>query len=382
MIPHLYVHVPFCPTICPYCDFHVLERKNGLVEAYLHQLEQDASQLVAQHGASALKTLYVGGGTPSFLRDAELEQLAHIIQKHFGWASLEATLEVNPGTVNAARAQHWHDLGFTRVSVGVQSTQDAVLKFLGRTHNASQALTALETLQSTGFAVSADLITAVPNQDLAKDIATLGALGLDHISCYTLTIEEGTPFYKQGVKVTEEAETLALEIAEPMLAEFGLARYEVSNHAKKGFESKHNLAYWQNNFYYGLGAGAAGHYPHQSEQHVASESVQHVAMRRTNPFLHSWLEGNRGEQELISRAEFITDALFNGLRLRQGLNIQELSSRAGLDAKTHFATAFAVCENKGWLEWDADTVRCTKAGWWVLNRVISEFLVEFIPAKD
>ncbi len=374
MIPHLYVHVPFCPTICPYCDFHVVERKSGLVSAYLQQLELDASELITQHGASALKTLYVGGGTPSFLRDTELEILADIIKKHFGWASLEATLEVNPGTVNAARAKHWRDLGFTRVSVGVQSTQDAVLKFLGRTHNATQALTALETLQNTGFAVSADLITAVPNQDLAKDIATLGALGINHISCYTLTIEEGTPFYKQGVKVTEEAETLALETTEPMLAAFGLERYEVSNHAKKGFESKHNLAYWQNNFYYGLGAGAAGHYPHQSEQFIAT--------RRTNPFLHSWLEGNRGQPELISRADFVTDALFNGLRLRQGLNIQEISSRAGLDARTHFAKAFAICENKGWLEWDAGTVRCTKAGWWVLNRVVSEFLVEFIPTKD
>jgi putative oxygen-independent coproporphyrinogen III oxidase len=382
VIPHLYVHVPFCPTICPYCDFHVLERKGGLVEAYLRQLEVDAAQLVAEHGSFPLKTLYVGGGTPSFLRDAELEELAKIVRKYFGWASLEATLEVNPGTVNAARAAHWRDLGFTRVSVGVQSTQDAVLKFLGRTHNASQALDALETLQGAGFAVSADLITAVPHQDLAQDIGTLGALGLDHISCYTLTIEEGTPFYKQGIKVTEEAETLALETTEPMLAEFGLLRYEVSNHAKTGFESKHNLAYWQNQFFYGLGAGAAGHYPHiASESHIANESVQHVAMRRTNPFLYSWLEGNRGQVELISRADFITDALFNGLRLRQGVNIQEISNRAGLNARTYFANAFEICESKGWLEWDVDTVRCTKAGWWVLNKVIAEFLVEFTPTK-
>jgi putative oxygen-independent coproporphyrinogen III oxidase len=368
VIPHLYVHVPFCPTICPYCDFHVLERRGGLVEAYLWQLEQDASQLVAQHGAFPLETLYIGGGTPSFLRDSELEQLSKIIQNHFGWASLEATLEVNPGTVSPARAQHWRDLGFTRVSVGVQSTQDTVLKFLGRTHSASQALDAIKLLQSTGFVVSADLITAVPNQDLAKDIATLGALGLEHISCYTLTIEEGTPFYKQGVKVTEEAETLALETAEPMLAEFGLERYEVSNHAKLGFESKHNTAYWQNKFFYGLGAGAAGHYP--------LLSASHIAMRRTNPFLYAWLEGNRGTEELISRVDFVTDALFNGLRLRQGVNMTQLSNRAGLDARTHFATAFEVCESKGWLEWDAEMVHCTKAGWWVLNRVVSEFLLE------
>jgi putative oxygen-independent coproporphyrinogen III oxidase len=368
VIPHLYVHVPFCPTICPYCDFHVLERRGGLVEAYLVQLELDAAALVAEHGAFLLETLYIGGGTPSFLRDSELEVLSKTIRKHFGWASFEATLEVNPGTVSAARAHHWRDLGFTRVSVGVQSTQDAVLKFLGRTHNAHQALDAIQTLQSTGFAVSADLITAVPNQDLALDIATLGGLGLEHISCYTLTIEAGTPFYKQGVQVTEEAETLALEMTEPMLAEFGLERYEVSNHAKLGAESKHNTAYWQNKFFYGLGAGAAGHYPLESEDHIA--------MRRTNPFLHSWLLGNRGETELITRADFITDGLFNGLRLRQGVNIANLSDRAGMDARTQFASAFEICENKGWLEWDLDTVRCTKAGWWVLNRVVSQFLLE------
>ncbi len=368
MIPHLYLHVPFCPSICPYCDFHVLERRSGLVEGYLAELERDAEQLVARHGAYPLETLYIGGGTPSFLRDHELEQLCRTIKKHFGWASLEATLEVNPGTVSVARAQHWKDLGITRVSLGLQSTQDAVLKFLGRTHSAAQALEALQILQATGFAVSADLITAVPNQDLALDIATLGQLGIRHISCYTLTIEEGTPFYKQGIQVSEEAETHALELAEPMLKQYGLERYEVSNHAKAGAESKHNTAYWQNKFYYGLGAGAAGHYPYVSDNHVA--------MRRTNPFLHQWLLGERGTEELISRAEFITDALFNGLRLRQGVDITDISRRAGLDAKVHFAAAFARCENKQWLEWDSNTVRCTQAGWWVLNRVVSEFLLD------
>ncbi len=367
MIPHLYVHVPFCPTICPYCDFHVLERRGGLVEAYLQELERDANELVLQHGAFPLETLYVGGGTPSFLRDTEIKTLVNTIKTNFGWAA-EATLEVNPGTVSLARAELWRDLGFTRVSVGIQSTQDAVLKFLGRTHNALQALSALELLQSTGFAVSADLITAVPNQDLALDIRTLGGLGLEHISCYTLTIEEGTPFYKQGIQVAEEAETLALELAEPLLAEFGLQRYEISNHAKIGAESKHNTAYWQNKFYYGLGASAAGHYPLLSETHIAT--------RRTNPFLQSWLLGNRGTPELISRTDFITDALFNGLRLRQGIDIARLSSRTGLNVKTHFAAAFERCAKNNWLEWNADQVRCTQAGWWVLNRVVAEFLLE------
>jgi putative oxygen-independent coproporphyrinogen III oxidase len=366
-IPHLYVHVPFCPSICPYCDFHVLTRQAGVVESYLRELQRDAAQLEANYGRQQLETLYVGGGTPSFLRDAELEALVKIIRDHFGWASSEATLEVNPGTVSKARVKLWRDLGFTRASVGVQSTQDHVLKFLGRTHDSRQAMTALETLLDVGFHVSADLITAVPGQNLEQDLHALGGLHLEHLSCYTLTIEEGTPFHRQGVIVNEEDETHALEIAEPLLESYGLQRYEVSNHAKPGFESRHNIAYWRNRFYFGLGAGAAGHYPVLNGGEV-------IAERRTNPHLGHWLEGQRGELEPVTRADFVTDALFSGLRLRSGVNIAKLSSRAGLDARAHFAPAFAQAEENNWLEWQGEIVRCTRAGWWVLNRVVSLFL--------
>jgi putative oxygen-independent coproporphyrinogen III oxidase len=367
-IPHLYVHVPFCPSICPYCDFHVLTRHAGAVEAYLRELENDARQLETIHGRHALETLYIGGGTPSFLRDAELETLVGIVRAHFGWASLEATLEVNPGTVSKARAELWRELGFTRASVGVQSTQDDVLKFLGRTHDSRQAFAAINTLREAGLHVSADLITAVPGQDLERDLRALGALGLEHISCYTLTIEEGTPFHRQGVIVNEDDESKALELAEPILESFGLQRYEISNHAKPGLESRHNLAYWRNRFYFGLGAGAAGHYP------ALNRAEQIIAERRTNPHLGRWLEGERGELELITRIDFVTDALFSGLRLRSGIDIAELSNRAGLDVKTHFEAAFEDARQKNWLEWHDQTVRCTRAGWWVLNRVVSLFL--------
>jgi putative oxygen-independent coproporphyrinogen III oxidase len=245
-IPHLYVHVPFCPSICPYCDFHILERRAGMVEAFLSELERDAAQLEHLYDRGELRTVYLGGGTPSFLRDAEITKLVQIIRKHFGWASQEATLEVNPGTVTKARAQLWRDLGFSRASLGVQSTQDHVLKFLGRTHDSRQAFSALEILLEAGFRVSADAITAVPDQDVERDLRALAGLGLEHMSCYTLTIEEGTPFARQGVTVREEDEERSLELAENILLEYGLVRYEVSNHAKPGFESRHNIAYWQN----------------------------------------------------------------------------------------------------------------------------------------
>jgi putative oxygen-independent coproporphyrinogen III oxidase len=375
LIPHLYVHVPFCPTICPYCDFHVLERRAGLVEAYLTELENDARVLAEQYGGTELTTLYIGGGTPSFLRDHELERLTGIIRTHFGWANFEATLEVNPGTVNAPRAKLWRELGFTRASVGVQSTQDSVLKFLGRTHDAKQALLALETLLTAGFHVSSDAITAVPGQNVEQDLRTLGALGLEHISCYTLTIEEGTAFFRAGIKVRAEDEERSLELAESVLAEFGLARYEVSNHAKPGFESRHNIAYWQNRFYYGLGAGAAGHYPNLEleSQDLPLES-QVIAYRRTNPHLSNWLAGERGEIEPVTRESFVTDALFSGLRLLSGVNLADISTRAGLNARDFFAPQFEKLVGQGLLEFEGEFVRATTNGLWVLNQVISEFL--------
>jgi oxygen-independent coproporphyrinogen-3 oxidase len=370
-VKHLYVHVPFCPTICPYCDFHVVERRGTLVQSYLDELERDAAKLALEHPTSGLETVYIGGGTPSFLRDAEIQHLVQTIRRHFGWARTEATLEVNPGTLSAERAAHWRALGFTRASVGVQSTQDSVLKFLGRTHDAAQGLRALETLLTAGFEVSADLITAVPGQDLERDLATIATSGVNHVSCYTLTIEPGTPFHRQGVQVNEDDEARALERAEIVLESHGLVRYEVSNHARPGFESQHNTAYWQNQFFYGLGAGAAGHYPVAS---LEPDPSAVIAVRRTNPHLHQWLRGERGEVEPVTREDFITDALFNGLRLRRGIDVTDLSHRAGLDACAHFAPAFARCTDLGWLEWDGDTVRATRAGTWVLNRVVAAFM--------
>lgn len=371
-IEHLYVHVPFCPTICPYCDFHVLERRGTLVGDYLRELGRDAAQLEALYPRSPLKTLYIGGGTPSFLRDAELEALVSTINQHFGWAS-EATLEVNPGTVSPSRVALWRDLGFTRASLGVQSTQDNVLKFLGRTHDSRQALHAIDALLEAGFEVSADLITAVPGQNLQLDLESISRTGINHVSCYTLTVEAGTPFHRAGVTVREEDEALALERAEPVLNGYGLERYEVSNHARPGFESQHNTAYWQNRFYYGLGAGAAGHYPLVS---ALGSPLDVIAQRRTNPHLFDWLLGNRGDLEPVTREDFVTDALFNGLRLKRGIDIAAVSARAGLDARVHFADAFQVCADKGWLEWNGDTVRATRAGMWVLNKVVMEFMAD------
>ena len=367
VVRHLYVHVPFCPSICPYCDFHVLTRRAGQVEAYLAQLEHEAAELASRYKVE-LDTVYLGGGTPSFLRDAELRALVGSVRRHLGWGRAENTLEVNPGTVSPARAALWRDLGFDRASVGVQSLNDATLKFLGRQHDAAGAREAVMTLIGAGLRVSGDLITAVPGQPLDADIHGLVELGVDHISAYTLTIEPGTEFARRGVTVHEDDERAGFERTEELLAAHGFARYEISNYARPGQESRHNLAYWQGRTYLGLGPGAAGHYP------VTYRGGAGLTTRRTNPHLHEWLTGARGEAEPVGPEDYVTDALFMGLRLRRGVDLSDLSRRSGLNVPERYARAIAANVQRGLLEFGGARLRATPQGWWLLNRVVTEFL--------
>ncbi|GMA15861.1 radical SAM family heme chaperone HemW [Deinococcus metallilatus] len=395
-VRHLYVHVPFCPTICPYCDFHVLTRRAGLVEKYLERVEEEAARLAGEYAVD-LDTVYIGGGTPSFLRDPEITALSESIRRHLGWGRLENTLEINPGTVSADRAALWRDLGFDRASVGVQSLDDATLKFLGRQHDARQAREAVTTLVDRGFRVSGDLITAVPGQPLESDIRGLVDLGVGHVSAYTLTIEPGTEFARRGVTVEEDDERAGFERTEELLTALGFTRYEVSNYARPGQESRHNLAYWLGRTYLGLGPGAAGHYPAglQSSAGQLYESAggggeqmadgldlhsplttdhSPLTLRRTNPHLHDWLTGKEGEVQPIDAEEYVTDALFMGLRLREGLNLADLTRRSGLNVRERYARPLAANVRRGLLTLEGDQLRATPTGWWLLNRVVAEFL--------
>ncbi|MVN87763.1 radical SAM family heme chaperone HemW [Deinococcus sp. HMF7620] len=413
VVRHLYVHVPFCPTICPYCDFHVLTRRAGLVEQYLAKLDEDAARLAGTYAVD-LDTVYLGGGTPSFLRDEELRALVGSVRRHLGWGRRENTLEVNPGTVTPARAAHWQALGFDRASVGVQSLHDPTLKFLGRQHDAAQAREAVCTLVGRGMRVSGDLITAVPGQPLDADIQGLLDLGVGHVSAYTLTIEPGTEFARRGVTVHEDDERAGFERTEALLTAAGLTRYEISNYARPGQESQHNLAYWQGRTYLGLGPGAAGHYPAlpgvdgrrlmgdgrggvadgevrvegprgqgTGEGRASPKSTSHspfpthhspLTLRRTTPHLHDWLAGETGEAEPIHPHDYVTDALFMGLRLRDGLNLADLSRRSGVDVAGLYAAPLAANVARGLLTLDGSQLRATPQGWWVLNRVVTDFL--------
>lgn len=361
---HLYVHVPFCPSICPYCDFHVLLRRGDLVQCYLDGIEAEAARLAASY-TFELETVYLGGGTPSFLRGDELAALVGSVRRHLGWGSQENTLEVNPGTVSPARAAHWRTLGFDRASVGVQSLDDATLRFLGRQHTAQAAREAVTLLRGAGFRVSGDLITAVAGQPLESDVAGLVALGAEHVSAYTLTIEDGTPFARQGVTVSDDDEERGFTVTERELEAAGYRRYEISNYARPGAESRHNLAYWTGAYFAGLGPGAAGFYP---------GLPGHPPERRTNRPLHAWLAGEPPDTEALAPDDLATDAFFMGLRLAAGLDLTALSQRSGLDVRARYAAVIADQVRAGLLTDDGQRLRATPQGWWVLNRVVTAFL--------
>lgn len=367
----VYLHVPFCPRVCPYCDFHKMRRDERLVDAYLGRLEREIAEAGARWGGP-LSTVYLGGGTPSHLDDDELARVFEALGRAFVLpAALETTLEADPLTFDAARLRRFRALGIDRLSIGLQSTQDPVLRFLGRRHDAREGLAAVETALDAGFAVSADLITAVPGQDARADLERLAATGVPHVSVYTLTVEPYTPFALRRVRVDDDRAADDYALATEVLAGHGYHRYEVSNHAKPGREAVHNQVYWHGDAFLGLGPSAAGYLP----------SDDGLGERVTNPPIKAWLRGDPPECELLDAREHALERLMTGLRTARGVDLRALAARCGIDVRERWAEVLAEELAAGRLELvpagggaaRGATLRATDAGLTVLDAVLRRF---------
>jgi putative oxygen-independent coproporphyrinogen III oxidase len=266
--PHsLYLHVPFCERRCEYCDFVSLAGR-GREEEYMEALAAEVGVLASRLGRLTLDTVFVGGGTPSFVEPRRLARLLGSVRAGFDLsAGCEVTLEANPSSTTEARARAWRDAGFNRVSLGVQSLEPDVLAFLGRVHDAERAVAAVSEVRRAGFdRVSCDLIYAVPGLDDARWRSTVErvvALGPSHVSAYELTVEPGTPLHARvrrgrAPAVDPEAALRQHRIAVEVLGTAGLRQYEVSNFAAPGDECRHNLVYWRRGAYLAAGLGAHG----------------------------------------------------------------------------------------------------------------------------
>jgi len=368
-VSSLYVHVPFCPSVCPYCDFHKMLRHEGLAARYVARLAQELAALAEEHGGP-LETLYLGGGTPSHLRDDELERVFAALAGFGGPARLETTLEADPLTFDAERLARFASLGVTRLSIGLQSTQDHVLAFLGRLHDGAQGLAAVEAALSSGLRVNVDVMTSIAGQDLELDLSRVVAVGARHVSVYSLTVEPHTPFALRGVTVDEDLDAAAFDLTATVLARAGLRRYEVSNHAVPGEESRHNLVYWRGGHYLGAGPSASSHLP----------GGDGFGVRLKNPPLKGWLRGDPPEADVLTADDVVLERLMTGLRTVEGVDL------AGLEASTGYAVEYGAarwlddCLAHGLLTLEGRRLTATPAGLARLDAVLRAFVATRAPA--
>jgi len=346
-----------------------MRRHEGLVAAYLRRLQAEALTLHAEFPGD-LDTVYFGGGTPSHLTDEELGFVVRVFEKTWGWpARLETTLEADPLTFGGKRLGTFKELGFSRLSIGLQSTQDEVLRFLGRQHRSAQGLEAVNMALDAGFEVSADLITAVTGQDAEKDLRVLASTGVPHISVYNLTVEANTPFARRGVVVDEDKEAEDYALADEILSQYGLERYEVSSHARPGHESKHNQVYWSGEHFLALGPSAASFVP----------APAGMGERRTNLVIKRWLVGGAPEVTPVDALAYVQDVLMTGLRTARGVDLDRLRERSGLDVRTLYAPLLEEYLRAGRLELRGPSLRATGAGLTQLNRIVESFFLWATP---
>ena len=324
----LYVHWPFCVSKCPYCDFNSHVRAEIDQDEWHKALLADLAHEAALLPGRRLTSIFFGGGTPSLMDPATVE--AVIGSATAAWNAsddVEITLEANPNSAEAARFADLASAGVNRISLGLQSFDDARLAFLGRAHSADEGLRALEAAQSAVSRVSFDLIYALPGDDEAgwsRDLDRALALGTEHLSLYQLTIEPGTRFATDVAAQrfqpldSEQAANL-FELTQARSAEAGLPAYEISNHARPGSESRHNLTYWRYVDYAGVGPGAHG-------RRLGKRTVRH---RKPENFLNALARNRHGivEEELLSAEEGAHEALVMGLRLAEGIDPAALAAR-------------------------------------------------------
>ncbi|WP_230280897.1 radical SAM family heme chaperone HemW [Croceicoccus sp. Ery15] len=351
----LYIHWPFCLKKCPYCDFNSHVRDGVDMAAWEAALLADMAHEREATGPDTLTSIFFGGGTPSLMPPALVETLIAAASRHWPAApDLEITLEANPSSVEAAAFADLARAGVNRVSLGLQSLNDDALRFLGRLHDAREGIAALEVAQRAFDRVSFDLIYARPDQSADEWQAELSralAFGTGHLSLYQLTIEPGTRFatdYRLGRFALPEDDTAAaiFTLTRAMTAEAGLPAYEVSNHARAGQESRHNLTYWRYGDYAGIGPGAHG-------RRRAIATQRH---KKPENFLSATVRNGHGmsESRPLPAREQAAEALMMGLRLEEGVDLAAMAQRFGLpveglidDAKARFYRDLGLIRREG-----------------------------------
>jgi putative oxygen-independent coproporphyrinogen III oxidase len=376
----LYIHWPFCASKCPYCDFNSHVRDQIDIAAWAHSYHAELQYWAALTTERPIHSIFFGGGTPSLMPASLVERILTTI--HDGWSvdpGCEITLEANPGSVEQAKFMDFRNSGVNRVSIGVQSLDDAVLKFLGRRHTAAEARQAVGVAAQVFERFSFDLIYARPDQTLDQWQAELGealTFAPKHLSLYQLTIEENTGFYtayQRGdfVMPDDELAGAFYELTQDLTAARGLPAYEISNHAAPGHESRHNLTYWRYDDYLGIGPGAHGRVT-LGPQRYATRTV-----RTPEAWLKAVAAQGHGlsEQTALVPEEMAQEYLLMGLRILSGIAAEDFLKKTGralMDVCS--PTACATLEDAGFITWDGHTLRATAAGRQRLSSVLQHLV--------
>lgn len=372
----VYIHIPFCTNKCFYCDFNSYVLKDQPVMKYLEALEREMEYTVTQTPPGEINSIFVGGGTPTVLKPDEMAYFLKSVRTYFpNWADdIEFSMEANPGTTDLEKMAVMKEGGVNRVSFGVQAFQNELLTGIGRIHNTDDVYRSLENARKTGLTnLSIDLMFGLPNQtvDMLSDSITRALeLDLPHYSIYGLKVEENTLFHTLFQKnqlplPSEDNELQMYLLLMERMKEAGYHQYEISNFAKPGKESRHNITYWKNEDYYGLGAGAHGYVNRQ----------RHMNIRGVNPYNEATEKGlPRLETFTISREEAMEDFLMVGLRMLDGISSQRFQQQFGAKLEDIFDKPLHKMLHAGLLEADGDRYRLSKQGILYGNEVFAEFI--------
>lgn len=378
----LYIHIPFCVKKCAYCDF-VSHRvgdfeANKGVERYMEALKKEIGHYETVLSQSKIKTIYIGGGTPSAIDGAFIHELINYIRKIADVdKKAEITIEINPGTLTSEKLNHYLSAGINRVSMGLQTTNDSLLTSLGRIHSTNDFITTFNAVKSAGINnISLDLMFGLPDQtlqDIENSLSLIRTLKPTHVSAYSLKIEEGTPLYEsyEAGNVTlpdEDLERDMYHAIEKGLRELGIEEYELSNFSLPGYESKHNLVYWKNEPYLGIG--------------VSSHSKLSNTRFSNTSLIYQYIDSLEAgdlpidETDTIDKNEDLFESIILGLRLNRGINMSEFSDKYEIDFISKYKEVLENLLDQDLILIKEDAVILTEKGRDLANQVFLQFMVD------
>ena len=377
----LYIHIPFCVKKCDYCDFLSFSADEQTQRSYVAALQKELVFYGAKYKGRRITTIFIGGGTPSWLREESMQAVMETVYQNFAVdGDAEITIECNPGTVTEHKFEVYRKIGINRLSIGLQSAHNDELKILGRIHTYEQFLKTYDMARKHGFTnINIDLMSSLPGQtpDIFCDsLHRVLQLKPEHISAYSLIVEENTPLYFDinGGSVLLPGEDEAFEMYEKskeMLESLGFHRYEISNYAKEGYESRHNLNYWNNGEYVGLGLNS------HSAMHIGGKWLRWANKSEFEEYLADTDEGKRplaDEPQTIERAEEMFECVMLGLRKTAGITNGEFEARFGESLFTTFSKAIAQLDENGLLIKTADGIRLNDRGLDIENLALMPFM--------